>query len=67
MSEIIIDIIIVVGVIFLLFFGLSSFDRFSCWQFNKDTQIETKYTIFNGCLVKTAKGFVPVKNWRAFQ
>jgi hypothetical protein len=50
----------------LLVLCFQSCDRIGCWKLGSDSQIETKYTMFNGCMVKTEKGFVPKDHWRAY-
>jgi hypothetical protein len=50
-----------------LFFLLCSAPAFvSCWNLGRVSSLQTKYSLINGCFVKTDRGFVPKKNWREF-
>lgn len=36
----------------------------SCSQLSKNTERETKWTVWNGCMIKQGNGWIPEDRWR---
>lgn len=50
--------------VFALQYGL---EKFACHSYEIDTNLKTKYTIMNGCLVNTKNGWRALKTLRSFE
>jgi hypothetical protein len=49
---------------FLIEYG---FEKYSCYSYENNTNLKTKYTIMNGCLVDTKNGWRSLKTLRTFE
>ena len=65
------DITVILSVILILFIFISAIvslcymaAKHSCKKIGEETNFDTKYTLFAGCLIKDGT-YVPLDNWRA--
>lgn len=67
MNDDTLNLLLLIAFIAIIAIGSATFSWMSCASKASVMQKEYSYGIMSGCMIKTGKGFIPLKNMRGFE